>query len=260
MRGRNLVKHKAYSIINIAGLSIGIAACLLIFLVVAHELSYDKFQKNYANIYRAVTDSHNRDGSVAYNPGAPAPALEALKTDFPQFEKIVALNASNGSQVTVLGDNPNLDPSASKKFIEDYGVVFTQPDYFSIFNAQWLEGNAQTLQEPGNVVIDKQTAVKYFGDWKNASGKYLKLDNTVLLKISGIIEDAKANSDFPLRIFISFEALKNKQYAEKYGYSNDWGSLSSNYQVYVLLPSSLNVASVAPQIKDFIKKTRQSKE
>ena len=251
---RNLRKHKAYSAINIAGLSIGIAACLLIFLVVTHELSYDKFQKNYKNIYRVVTDSHNRDGSVAYNPGAPVPTVEVLKTDFPQFEKVIAVNGANGGQVTVLGDNPNLDPSASKKFIEDYGVVFAQPDYFSVFDAKWLEGNAQTLQEPGNVVIDKQTAVKYFGDWKNASGKFIKLDNTILLKISGVVEDAPVNSDFPLRIFISFEALKNKQYADKYGYNKEWGSLSSNFQVYALLPSNLNIANVQSQIKETIKK------
>ncbi|MEO5594912.1 MAG: ABC transporter permease [Chitinophagaceae bacterium] len=249
---RNLLKHKAYTAINIAGLTTGIAACLLIFVVVTYELGYDKFQKNYNNIYRIVTAATNKDGSEVHNPGIPCPALEALKTDFPQFEKIVAVNAANGSQVTVLGDNPNADPAGSKKFIEDNGVAFTQPEYFSIFNAKWLQGNAQSLNEPGNIILDKQTAVKYFGDWKIASGKYLKLDNTVLLKVRGVVEDAPANSDFPLKIFISYETLKN--YADKYGYSKEWGSLSSNHQVYALLPANVNAAGIQSQMKGFVKK------
>lgn len=249
---RNLVKHKGYTIINIAGLSVGIAACLLIFLVVKYELGYDSFQKSYSRIYRVVTDTKNADGSEEQNPGIPCPAADALKTDFPQIEKIAAVNAASGSQITVLGDNPNADPAASKKFIEDHGVIFTQPDYFSIFNATWLEGNAQSLKDPGNIVLDKQTAEKYFGNWQQANGKFLKLDNTVLLKVSAVVENAALNSDFPIKLFIAYESLK--QYADKYGYSKEWGSLSSNHQVYVLLPANVNAAAVQSQMKGFVKK------
>ncbi len=254
---RNLLKHKAYTTINIAGLTTGITACLLIFLVVNYELSYDKFQKNYNRIYRVVTATSHRDGSEEHNPGIPCPAVEALKTDFPQFEKVAAINSAYGSQVTVLGENPNADPANSKKIIEDNGVAFIQPEYFDIFNAQWLEGNATALKEPGTIVLDKQTAVKYFGDWKNANGKYVKLDNTVVLKVSGIVEDAPLNSDFPLKLFISYETLK--QYADKYGYSKEWGSLSSNHQVYVLLPQNVTAASIQSQMPGFVKK-HQGKE
>jgi len=249
---RNLLKNKAYTAINIAGLTTGFAASLLIFLVVSYELSYDTFQKNYNNIYRIVTTATNNDGSEQFNPGIPGAALGAIKTDFPQFEKVTAVNAAYGSQVIVLGDNPNTDLSSTKKFIENTGIVFAQPEFFQIFNAQWLEGNAQTLAEPGTIVLDKQTAVKYFGDWKNAAGKLLKLDNTVLLKVGGIIEDAPRNTDFPLKLFISHETLK--QYGSKYGYYNDWNTLSSNYQLYALLPSTVNPAGIQSQMKNFVKK------
>jgi len=134
-----------------------------------------------------------------------------IKTDFPQFEKIAAINSAYGSQVTVLGDNPNSDIAASKKFIEDNNVVFAQPAYFDIFNVKWLSGSAQTLNDPANIVLAKTTASKYFGTWKNAIGKFLKLDNTVLLKVSGIIEDAPANSDFPVKAFISYETFKQTE-------------------------------------------------
>jgi len=142
---RNIVRHKAYSAINIAGLAVGIAASLLIFVVVNYELSYDKFQKNYERIYRVVTYSNNVDGSEGFNPGIPGPAYEALKTDFPQLEKIAPIYALTNTQMIVLGNNANGDVAASKKFIEPSNVAFTVPEYFDLFNANWLSGNAATL-------------------------------------------------------------------------------------------------------------------
>ena len=249
---RNLLRHKAYSAINITGLAVGIAACLLIFVVVQYELSYDQFQKNYNRTYRIVTYSKNSDGSEQHNPGIPTPAVDALKTDFPQFEKIAAINSTYGSQVTVLGDNPNSDVAASKKFIEDNNIVFAQPEYFDIFNAKWLTGNAKVLNDPASIILDKTSAAKYFGDWKKATGKFLKLDNTVLLKVNAVIEDVPKNSDFPIKGFISYETFK--RYGEKYGYSKEWGSLSSNHQVYVMLPQNANVNAIKNQLKTFTSK------
>lgn len=249
---RNILKNKVYSLINIAGLATGIAACLLIFVVVSFEMSYDRFQKNYSKIYRVVTETRQGDGSVGHNPGIPAPAYDALKTDFPQLEKIAAVNGVGGVQVTVLGDNENADIASSKKIIEDNTIVFTQPAYFDIFNAKWLAGNAQALSEPGNVILDETSAIKYFGDWKNAVGKFLKLDNTVLLAVKGVVEDAPTNSDFPIKMFISHETLK--KYGSNYGYNKEWGALSSSYQVYIMLPENISPASLHPQMDAFIKK------
>ena len=127
---RNLVRHKAYSAINIAGLAVGIAASLLIFVVVAYEWSYDKFQKNYDRIYRVVTYAKNSDGSEDRNPGIPGPAYEALKTDFPQFEKIAPVFALGNTQMIVLGNDANNNVAASKKFIESTNVTFTKPEFF----------------------------------------------------------------------------------------------------------------------------------
>jgi putative ABC transport system permease protein len=250
---RNVVRHKAYSAINIAGLAVGIAASLLIFVVVAYELGYDKFQKNYDSIYRVVTASKNSDGSEDFNPGIPGPAYEALKTDFPQLEKIAPVYALTGTQIIVLGNDPNSDVAASKKFIESTNLAFTRPEYFDMFNAQWLAGNAATLSQPGNIVIDKETAVKYFGDWKNAVGLFLKLDNSILLKVSGVIEKMPDNTDFPIKHFVSIETLKN--YPDNYSYSaTHWGSLSSNHQVYVMLPKNVTAASIRQQMNGFVKK------
>src|SRR5687767_1173504 len=102
---RNISKRKAYSLINICGLAIGIAACLLLFTVVKYELSYDRYHPNYDRVYRIVTQDNFSDG-IDYTPGIPFPALDAVRTTFPEFTT-GSLFASYGSQVTVLPDNPN---------------------------------------------------------------------------------------------------------------------------------------------------------
>jgi len=249
---RTLIRNKAYTAINISGLAIGIAACLLIFVVVQFELSYDTFQNNYDHIFRIATTEHHKDGSVGRNPGIPCPAYDALKTDFPQIEKVVPIDISSGNQVTVLGTDPNTDVAASKKFIEENNIAFTTPAYFDMFNVKWISGNAGTLKDPGNVILTKKHAEKYFNDYKNATGRFIKVDNSVLLKVSGIIEDAPLNSDMSMGMFISYESFKTNP--DHFGYSTDWGNLSSNHQVFVLLPKNLSAASIQSQLPAFVKK------
>jgi len=258
---RNLVRHKGYTLINVFGLVIGIAACLLIFVVVRYELSYDKFQANYDRIYRVVTTGQNSDGGEDHNPGIPAPAYDALKLDFPQFEKIAPVSSSSNNQITVLGINPNSDVAISKKFIEDRNLAFTYPEYFDIFDVKWLAGNAAVLKQPGSAVLDRSSATKYFGDWTKAMGQFLLLDNTALLKVSGVVEDAPDNSDFNIPLFVSYETIK--QYPRNYYYSPEWGSLSSSHQVYVLLQKNVAAATINTQLQGFVKKNyqlRNSKE
>lgn len=249
---RNLLRHKGYTFINVAGLAIGIAASLLIFFVVTYELSYDKFQKNYDRIYRVITHNTSSDGTEDHNPGIPCPAYEAIKTDFPQLEKVVPLAASSQNQFTILGKNQDADVAAAKKFIEPGNMIFTYPEYFDLFNANWLEGNAASLKEPGSLVLDKSTAEKYFGDWRSAMGQFVKVNNHLLLTVTGIIEDVPKNSDFPIQAYLSYEAFK--QNADFYNYSTEWGNLSSNHQIYVLFPKNITAASIQSQIPAFIKK------
>ena len=204
---RNIIRHKGYSAINIAGLTVGIAACLLIFVVLQFELSFDTFQPNYKNIYRVITRQMHQD-DVNNNPGTAAPAGDAFRLNFPQA-KVAALESSYGSQLTVPGNTGN--PANDKKFIEDIGVMFIEPQYFDIFNSNWAEGQPSALKDPNMVVLDKSSAIKYFGDWKNAMGKILKMDNVLTLKVAGIVEDAPSNSDFPLKLIVQWETTVGRK-------------------------------------------------
>jgi putative ABC transport system permease protein len=242
---RNILRHKGYSAINIAGLTVGIAACLLIFVIIQFELSFNTFNPNYKNIYR-VTTQEKHESETTTNPGVAVPATDALRLDIPQA-KVAAVNSSYGSLITVPEGTGN--QTGDKKFTENIGVLFIQPQFFDIFSYKWLAGSASVLANPDMVVIDKSSAIKYFGDWQSAMGKTLKMDNVLTLKVAGIVEDAPVNSDFPFKVMVSFDTWK--QHPKDYNYSNEWGSTSSSHEVFMLFPPSVSRANVEAQLKTF---------
>jgi putative ABC transport system permease protein len=251
---RNIRRHKGYSIINISGLSVGIAACLLIFVILQFELSFNTNFSNYKSIYHVVTQQMGEDGTT-YNPGISVPAIDALRIDFPQV-KFAALNSSYGSQLTVPGNDPT-NAADDKKFTEDFGVFFMEPQIFDIFHADWLSGDKSVLTQPNMVVINKSTAIKYFGDWKNAMGKTLRMDNLLTLKVAGVLEDSPKNSDLVLRVVVSY--ITWKQHPENYSYSNSWDSISSNHQIFAELPANMTAAGMDKQLVAFTAKVSADK-
>lgn len=245
---RNIARHKVFAIINIAGLAIGIASCLLLFTVVNYEWSYNKSQPNYKQIYHVATEDKNADGSH-YNPGVPYPALDALRLDFPQITT-GALYSSFGSQVTVLGKDPS--SITDKKFIEKTGIFFGDPEFFKVFHYNWLSGSPGILKDPTATVLSQKMAEKYFGKWQDAMGQYIKIDNAITLKVSGILENSQGNSDFPLDVVSSYEAFK--KHPDLNGYSTEWGHTTSNFQVFMLLPKNITADNISSQLFKFSKK------
>lgn len=246
---RNIIRHKGYSFINISGLSVGIAACLLIFVILQFELSFNTNFPNYKSIYHLITQQV-QEGDVRYNPGTSPAAIDALRNDFPQV-KFAAVNASYGSQITIPGADAN-NAADSKKFTETTGVLFMEPQFYDIFKTEWLDGNKAVLNSPNMVVLDKSTATKYFGDYKTALGKTIKMDNVLTLKIAGIVADAPVNSDFPFKIIVSY--ITWKQHPADYSYANDWNSISSNNQIFMQLPTGLSADNFTKQLVGFTKK------
>ena len=252
---RNLARRKVYTTINISGLAIGIAACLLLFSIIKYELSYESFQPNRNRIYHVVTQDKTPNG-LFFTPGIPYPALEAIRTDIPQVTT-GCLYASYGSQVTVLG---NKDPQSGidKKFIEDNGFFFADPQFFQIFHVDWLSGSPGVLKEPNTTVLTQEVAEKYFGNWKSAVGQLLKLDNSITVKVAGVLKDLPLNTDFPLKVVNSFETLKANM--ETYGFSPEWGSTTSNFQIFLLLPNGSSEAEINRQLAVFSKRQYATRE
>ena len=244
---RNITKRKGYSIINVGGLAVGIAACLLLYTVVKYELSYDRHHPNFDRVYRVVTQDNFSDG-IDYTSGVPFPALDAVRLSFPEATT-GTLFASYGSQVTVM-DNAN-SMTSQKKFIEETGFFFSDPEFFKIFHFTWLAGSPDVLLRPNTTVLTQKLAQKYFGDWKNANGKFLRLDNVLTVKVEGIIKDPPGNSDFPLGIVTSYVTAKSTPF---YGYNPDWGNTTSNFQLYMLFPEGVSYKTINAQLLDFSKK------
>jgi ABC-type antimicrobial peptide transport system permease subunit len=240
---RNLLRSKKTSVINIAGLSSGITACLFIFMVLRYENSFDTFQPDYNRIYRVVTKTSYETG-VQYNSGVSFPVADAMRTEFPQIEKISAFSALSEAQFSI--------KEGKEKYKEQKGIYFTEPAYFDMFHTKWLAGKPAVLSEPDVVVLDKTTAVKYFGTWQKALGQVIALNVKLPLKVAGVIEDAPANTDFPLRIILSYATFK--QHGDQYGYQkNDWGGISGDHQLFVLLPQKLSAAQIDGQLQRFSK-------
>lgn len=246
---RNLLRHRAFSIVNITGLGIGIASCIILFTVIKHELSYDHFQPNYNNIFHVVTQDKNSEG-LSFTPGIPFPALEALRLEYHNV-KSGALLANYGSQVTVLNNN-NSTELTEKKFIESSGFFFADPQFFEVFSYEWLKGSSGSLKDPNKTVLTRATAKKYFGEWQSAIGRYLKLDNAVTVQVVGILNDIPESTDFPLSIVTSYETAK--QNPDVYFYTDQWGATTSNFQIFLSLPEDISAASFNSRLSVFSNK------
>ena len=225
---RNLSRHKTNGIINIVGLMVGFAAFLLIFLVIGFEKSFDDFHPAKNNIYRVVRIGKN-PVNREYRTGVPFPVTLGLRTDLPQLANAAAIFSDNDVQANVLAP----DGSALRKFMEKNGVFFAEPNFFQMFHFPLLEGDIKTaLKEPNTALLTKDIAAKYFGDWRTAVGKTIKLDGA-LTKITGILNTLPVNTDFPLKAVISYVTLTN------FVNMKNWANISDNNYCFIeLAPNS----------------------
>ncbi|MEM1324909.1 MAG: ABC transporter permease [Bacteroidota bacterium] len=189
---RNMRKRKSYAFLNLAGLSTGLAVCLLLSLWVKDELSYDQFHDNSDRIYRALWDAKYGENTWTI-PQVPVPLAATLKQEFPEVETITQVY--EGSFTLQKGT----------EYVREKEVLFVDPSFFEIFSATSLTGDAQaTIQNPNTVILTRSSATKYFGtqqDWSQLIGKNLTRNNGELLQVGGIIED------FPKQSHLQFDFL-----------------------------------------------------
>lgn len=242
---RNLLRNRKHAVLNILGLGVAIAACIIVFLVIQYESSYDKHLQGYNSIYQVVTKDKDADGEHFSN-GVPFPVIKYLRQDNPGY-RFGELMQNYGVQVTA--KSPGTD---NRKFREESGVFFGDPDILKIFEVKFLAGNADVLNDLNSVAVSKSLAAKYFGDWKNAVGKTVVLDNDVHdLAVAAVFEDVPQNSDFPFQLVASYEGFKSY---DRTWPLDDWGSNTSNHQVYVQLPAGTSAAAFDKQLEGFQKK------
>ncbi|HEX2847463.1 MAG TPA: ABC transporter permease [Chitinophagaceae bacterium] len=243
---RNLVKHKSYAFINIMGLVLSMACGILIFVMVSYHLKFDDFHSNSDRIYRVVTEQH-RD-VVTYAASVPSPFGKAFRTDYTFAEKTARIATFNGEQVTI-----NYKGEI-KKFKEETGVAFTEPEYFEIFNFPLLKGNKKAaITEPNTAILTERMAKKYFGS-TDPVGQVITVANKIDFRITGVLKDLPRNTDQKTEVFLSYSNLKD--YNEWLASDDAWGGMTSAMQCYVLLKPNVSPAQVEAVLPNYVKKFR----
>ncbi|MEB2777627.1 ABC transporter permease [Algoriphagus sp. D3-2-R+10] len=244
---RNLKKGKRVTLINILGLTLGITAAFLLFTVVSYELSYDNFQSNSERIYRVVTQDEYSDG-IDYTPGVSPPMPEALQRDLSGIEVIVPVV---NSTVFITTEKAVTNTGENNFVIED--AFFTASDYASLFDVEILAGDLKVLDQPGQVVLTETEAKRLFGTWENAFGKAMLLSKRIEVTVGAIVADIPDNSNFRFNMLASYKTLQSNEDVFEY-YFDEWGSFSSNFQLYVMLPESSSVDQIDQQLVAFAEK------
>ncbi|MBO9731464.1 MAG: ABC transporter permease [Chitinophaga sp.] len=239
---QNLRNNKAYVVINSIGLAVGIAACLLIFLLLQYETSFDNFHHNPERIYRVVSAVKTPQG-MNYSKASAFPVADALRLDYPQLEHVARIFARDNKLITLPDDKGN---APQKKFKEN--VFFAEPEFFDIFNFPFVEGNPKTaLSEPNTAVLTQATANRYFGDWHTAVGKFIQQEGQ-LCRVTGILKDIPANTDFPLQVVFSFKTASQEDML------TDWAGLDGSLNTFLVLPENIAAAQFNNDLRTFVKK------
>ena len=189
---RNLLKNKGYSFINIGGLAIGLASAILIFLWIADEYSYDKFQTNYNNIYKLYQSSEWNMGHVGSSESMPYPMKEVLPTKSSQVKYISMANWGEGNMLQV-----------GEKRINKVGRSVSE-DFLKMFTFPLIKGDVNTaLNDINSIVLTEATAKALFND-DEAIGKFVRIDNGRELKVTGLIHDLPTQSEFRFDYLLPF--------------------------------------------------------
>lgn len=237
---RNLRKHKGYSFINVAGLAIGIACCLLIFLLIRDELSFDQFHEHKNQIYRVIIQQPGQFYmGTDYLAVTPAPLASALIEEFPEVIKATRIDQSNNVIMSY----------KNKRFYED-GFLWADNHFFDVFSFPFLRGDqSEALSEPYSMVISKRMAQKYFGD-EDPIGKIMALSNRYDFKVTGIMKDVPQNSHLQFDFLAPLMTLKSIRGQEDY--LESWGNYS--YYTYILLSKGYPPKSLEKKFSAFSEK------
>jgi len=251
---RNLIRNRNYTIINITGLAVGIAVCMMIFIIIQFQTSFDNFHSKKDRIYRVLTEYHHAE-AANIGKDVPFPMPEGLKTTFRQIEQVAPVWASHNDKLLI----PDYNGTTIKTFKEDKGVFFTEPSFFKMFDYPLLAGSYESLKDPNNVLLTKEIAEKYFGDWKTALGKTINLEAggsvfshaTDVLKVSGILATIPANTDFQLKLVVAFGTGITEDMAK----NTDWEDrTNSDFGCYILLPPNIYVDNFNEQLREYSRK------
>jgi putative ABC transport system permease protein len=231
---RNLQRNKGFSAINIVGLAIGLATCLLIMAYVLDELSYDRGNKDAARIYRVDGDI-KIGGNQFVSASSPGPMGPILKQDWPEVEREVRFRDYGGFRVR----------KGSQDIVEEK-VIYADSTLFSVFTLPMIAGDPATaLKEPRTVVVTATIARKYFNS-TDIVGRTLVMNDNTNYKITGVIKDVPANTHFNFDFFVSLSESDESRDP------NQW--VNDNFNTYLLLKKGVDAKKLEARFNDIVDK------
>jgi len=234
---RRLQRQRAYSLINIAGLSVGMACFILILLFINYEFSYEKHHENADRIYKITIEHHLPSGVNRFG-SSPVPLAESLHNEIPEIEDFARIQSIGTAQVQY-GD---------RQFHEE-GVVFVDPGVLNMFHFPLVAGDkGRVLGEKYAAVLTEDMATKYFGR-ENPIGKSLVVDNSVSVLISGVMKNHPHNSNIRPSMLISFPSVEDIAGEE---YMTNW--ISQILESYILVPEHTSIPQLEEKIQASFKK------
>ncbi|HEV8506365.1 MAG TPA: FtsX-like permease family protein [Chitinophagaceae bacterium] len=249
---RNFWRKKIFSLINIAGLAIGISASLVIYLIVHHEFSYEKFQKDGDRIYRVVTNMHFPEQDFK-NAGVPGPLPDAVRSEIPGIEKSTVFWSGGPMKVDVPSKIEN-----KNEFKKQEEIIYADDQYFQFFHYRWLAGSPDnSLDAPNKVVLTESRARTYFNytDITNAIGQTIVYDDTVKATVTGIVKDLDEITDLTFKEFISLPTY-TEQLKEMHGW-REWGNVNSASQFFIQLTKGVDSSKINKQLAVVRKKNEK---
>lgn len=239
---RTFMRHRLYSSIKVGSLAVGVAACLVIALYVADELSYDKQFAEASTIYRVI-GVNNQNGEINKGTAFPAPTAAAMKNDFPE---VLAVGRYNNSELFGAG-SCEIRPADRQENGFDEGVAYADAELIRMLGPTFLYGSPEkALLSPKSVLLSRAKAEKYFPG-ENPVGKLLIVNNDDKhpYTIDGVVEDFRATSQFPFEIILTTSGLEFWK-----GEQSDWGA--SNYTTYVKVEPGTDIPGLEKKITDGI--------
>lgn len=229
---RNLLRHRAYSILNLAGLAVGLATSILILLWVKDEISFDHFHPSAKKLYRVTVNTSGVKVALT-----PPPLAEALRNEVPHIARVTQIGYTTGLFTT------------DKGTFEEKNVYFADSSFLRMFDFPLLKGDLRTaLSQPDGLLLTEKTAIKYFGQ-EEPVGKIIQMDKEHAFIVRGVLKDIPANSHLQFDILLPLEYLKG---TTEYQNTNGWDYYTTLYTYVQLIPYVSDSPTAVKEVSDHI--------
>jgi len=241
---RSLKRHPLFSLINIAGLSIGISAALVIYLIVQYELDFGKVHGNTDRIYRVVSKLEF-PGLTIENSGVPVPTASAARKRISGIETVSQFLTIYGTKVSI----PNPQKNVSTVIRKQKKIIFADSEYFRLFRYNWLAGSRAGLSDPHRVVLTDNRARLYFGNlpYQDVIGRTIVYNDTINATVAGVVKRFDRPTELTFEEFISLKTVATTGLKEQWAW-DEWSAVNTNSQMFVRLQQYADVAAVEKQL------------